>query len=1713
MSRPRTPTYESRRRKDLRSELLERTRLWLPEWRPRQGAADFATAIVEIAARIEAEVTQRLDKVPEKSFRGFLHWLGVRGEPGRAARLPVVFAMAAGSEPVDADRLVQLQAAGPQEPITFETEQPLRILPAKLVSLVAADPANDRFYLPPDGLFSLEKTPTVPNEWTVKASAEPNATQLQLEPPLGLEPGVTLVTPDGQHYRVTAIEAGIVTIDPPLGTMASAPGVSAPAGAGLAGGARVTRLSSFSTFGDRTRNRQAHALYIGSENALNIEIPAIIEITGGAAIPSDSIWSYWGKPSADEPAEWRRFEETIADNGDLFLVKPAGAIETTNVDGHSSRWIRATLPAGRLSSPHHVSDLRLLINCPLEKGTDRWSPRIRALYDTHERASEKEKLKAEGIANTAPLVLDVPFYPLGREPRLFDSFYLGSEEVFSKKSARVSLHFIVDDGFSSPLAAVAFGPTDHLIVGVGSDRKLHRMWQSERADRAGGTRLVSFKEAVQPPSDSTRPISLTDKLRPGAAFFERAAHVTVAADNIVWRFTQGSADDKGRWEAMRGSQPNPIEPKNPTDTVLVVSGLTDTDVSDVDGVPARLLVYALGDGDLFRRDATVAGDWSRIKVQTTRMVDGNPETVDAKLSRIVPVVHPHLAAGNLDQRDGLLGVTTDGRLIGLEGLTIPVKWSDVVLDTTVYPLLIKETDRLMCVARRANGDLIALDSKVPTKERVAKEELVGHAFSFVAPRARGANRDVAIVLVSQRGGSHYPTLWSAFDDQSPLVGEARADLSEGPVAIGKYLLFPGENGDAHLTSVVLQGPSTSANLTDAAIFSAGPDLSAETSLIVDLTPTSDVKEIHAVKQVLSLPDGTRALELDAPITPSFGKLQIDLHRALHASRGAMFPKDESIDLELDVSDPNATPGTLKVNDLLYVKWGNHARIATIANPNGKTITLKEPLWPRARNVEYQAIERIAPLAVVILPCVDISGVADKATLQKAMLYFPNLDPSMQIPRHVLSDRLLLSAPWRAKPMSSTVFFVVGPFEPWDSFAAARPNNPELSWEYWDGTGWWQVTGIEDGTGNLVRSGHVTFCVPENLEATDVVGHSNHWIRARLIGGDYGQQSVTTNVIEDANNKVVGYTVERSIDKIHAPYVLTLDVAYEVCCPIPPDFILAEDNGAFRDQTTAGKVADAVVEYFVPLAHALGQLTTPSSDSGRREETRPSTPDCVDCATGKPAPSDGAATSDQSHTPVSSGRALYLGFDTELSGGPIRILFLVDREGDQDSAFPLQVEALVAGRFKPIVARDETRGLNESGVIELTLAESPQRTHLFGQTRYWLRLQPRADAEAWSPSIRGAYLNGVWATATETQSLEFLGSSDGSPDQHVALTRPPVLADSLVLRVREPLGDEDIAELNRTKADTVLEKPLSGRPGPWVLWKEVVDPADRGRNERVYAFDNAKGEITFGDGLHGMIPPADRDAIVAVEYKRGVGAAANEITARSEITLVTPLAGVESVVAVDGAAGGSDPQDDALTVAFAPANLNTRDRALSLHDFEVLTLQSSRDIAQARALSTRDGVRLIVVMRGRNPRPTKAQERELRRHLVERASPGAADTLDIIAPDPVPLHVDLRLQVDALEHVGSVAKEAVRQIQAMLDPAEGGHDRSGWRLGDLPSDTDIAAVLVGIAHLESIEDIRLTTVNADGQLEDLTRRLRPAELVQLVPDGVRIEFSAATLEVA
>ncbi|HSK62780.1 MAG TPA: hypothetical protein VK893_03030, partial [Pyrinomonadaceae bacterium] len=752
---------------------------------------------------------------------------------------------------------------------------------------------------------------------------------------------------------------------------------------------------------------------------------------------------------------------------------------------------------------------------------------------------------------------------------------------------------------------------------------------------------------------------------------------------------------------------------------------------------------------------------------------------------------------------------------------------------------------------------------------------------------------------------------------------------------------------------------------------------------------------------------------------------------------------------------------------------------------------------------------------------NASGNWDASVLDTVSLLFaPPANPPAQRGAAFQTDgnghpeRVALQQAWNTPPPkvgNDVEFLVDAAVGAWVTQLGDTSSNPELSWEYWNGTGWSKLNPVTDATLHLKRTGRVKFAVPDDLRSGDWAGKTNFWIRARLIGGDYGKEKVTVTT-NDLGGGKTEQVVTRSLEGIRPPSVLRLQLAYAICKDMLPMFVLAQDSGTIRDQSDANRTLGAIVEAFIPLALTLERLSKNVVVADTPEECPPDC-GCAGQHSAQPQAQSGAAAT--TSTGASRGRSLFIGLAATPSEAPVNVLLLVEER--KHTAFaPVKVEALIANSFQPVVVDDTTRALGESGLLSMSFPVSPTPSELFGKTLTWLRLVPKQNAaEQWMPALRGAYLNAAWASATETLTRELIGSSDGAPNLRFRLARPPVLRDTLELRVKEPLGEEEREALLKQDPHKVVSDP--NLPGDWVLWTQVVDPNDEPADARVYALDEANGEIRFGDGTHGRIPPIGRDAIVAFSYSRTETGDSgtetvpgNTIGPRTTLNLVSPVETVEAVTSADQAAGGAPAELDERVLRFGFARLRHRNRAVTVRDIEDLALQSSPDIVQARAVVRRGSLRLVIVMRGDDPQPAAAQVRELRRFLLE-AAPAALSTpgaLQIEGPKVRQLRIDLSLRIESLDHAGAIGEFVEQRLKSLFDTATGGIDNDGWPLGLNPTEDDIAFALIDAPNLESIGDVKLRESVAEGDVRPWPGTVKATEIVMLAEDPVRIEFKTA-----
>ncbi|MFP2925252.1 putative baseplate assembly protein [Pyxidicoccus sp. 3LG] len=625
--------------------------------------------------------------------------------------------------------------------------------------------------------------------------------------------------------------------------------------------------------------------------------------------------------------------------------------------------------------------------------------------------------------------------------------------------------------------------------------------------------------------------------------------------------------------------------------------------------------------------------------------------------------------------------------------------------------------------------------------------------------------------------------------------------------------------------------------------------------------------------------------------------------------------------------------------------------------------------------------------------------------------------------------------------------------------ALRPtDDPKLAWEVWTGQDWLEVGRsdkahdvlsappafqFKDGTQAFTRSGTIQFVLPQTMGALTLRGTTSHWIRARLVSGNYGK-GIT--LLTDTDNTVKGL----SDDGYRPPILESLKLEYTYAPQQAPLALVTLNDFAFADRAAQNPTG------FAPFH--------------RSEKAEP---------------------------------ALYLGFAQPFDN--VSITLFVDVApplpvalllSDGSRGAPPKVVWEYSGRsgWLPLGAEDQTRAFSQSGLVRFIGPTdfSPRRE--LGQERCWLRARLVQGGFTVIASVRRILTNTTWALHATTIRDELLGSSTGEAEQDFVLSQAPVLGGQRieVLEPGVPFADERAAIEELEGSDAVAAVlDANGQPrGAWVRWHAVTDFYGSGARDRHYTFDSLTGRVRFGDGQQGMIPPKGTRNVRASSYRTGGGARGNR-PANNVSQLKTALPYVDRVINPLGSTGGADREGLEQFKERGPRILRHGYKAVTAEDFEDLARESSTAVARVKVLTPRfdpleqagpdtsetvseaGQVFLLLVAQGTARRPAAGLGllQDVERYL--RARCASAVRLTLAGPDWVEVSADVRVAPKSREGLDELRAAVSAAIERFLHPLTGGTDGRGWAFGRLPHESDLYPRVSAVDGVDHIRKLVLT----------------------------------------
>ncbi len=599
------------------------------------------------------------------------------------------------------------------------------------------------------------------------------------------------------------------------------------------------------------------------------------------------------------------------------------------------------------------------------------------------------------------------------------------------------------------------------------------------------------------------------------------------------------------------------------------------------------------------------------------------------------------------------------------------------------------------------------------------------------------------------------------------------------------------------------------------------------------------------------------------------------------------------------------------------------------------------------------------------------------------------------------------------------------------FADLEPSDvqiEEVVWEYWNGKGWAKLKVEEGGNqfftlvDNRKVNKKLVFTCPDDIQSTMVGSGDGHFIRARI--------SKLENPFETFSNYI-------------SPYIHTVTASYKY----PDEGHVCRE--VFVKSNLDEKIVDVVNNGEVKiLEHILCEHP-----------------------------------------------AMYICLKNPLLEGTVR-LFINIEEGIHRYNPAVKWEysaddAMGGFKWRHMEVMDLTEDFSHSETVTLIGKKDFKKISLFGREGYFIRIvniDDRYSGEVDSrPVIKDIKFNAVRISQRETHVPEYFSISRNEENKLCRLTRTN--ATNIVVWV------DEIGKVNINEQEIFLNSPpdvaqaeydeLGNLEKLWVRWHPVSSLICAGMQDRVYEVDYSKGEVRFGDGKNGKIPPDQPSDGIKIEYSICNGSEGN--VGPHEIKgFVSNLDNINSVDNLSPIMGGVDMETIDRAASRTFSHVSGGNRLVSLSDFENSICFNDRNIYKVRCLSHVDenskpkiGITSIAVLpvdymqgyekfQGIKKRiwdfiDEKAPMTLSRSSKVRVFEVGYAETC-----------VGLDVVIDDFNSYQGVYKEIRNRLKRFLDPVDGNFSREGWNIGEFPRKELIYNYIKVVKHIKWIKKINIFT---------------------------------------
>ena len=381
-------------------------------------------------------------------------------------------------------------------------------------------------------------------------------------------------------------------------------------------------------------------------------------------------------------------------------------------------------------------------------------------------------------------------------------------------------------------------------------------------------------------------------------------------------------------------------------------------------------------------------------------------------------------------------------------------------------------------------------------------------------------------------------------------------------------------------------------------------------------------------------------------------------------------------------------------------------------------------------------------------------------------------------------------------------------------------------------------------------------------------------------------------------------------------------------------------------------------------------------------------------------------------------------------------------------------------------QDDTNLLTQNGRISFNIPSDivPRMLPSFLEDEYnlfWIRFRVVKSEYEIPPRIDTIRLNTVSATQGQTVEDELLSRNDetfktisfdktissGLPYQVFQAQNYPIIAGTQIVTVKEPNGTSNV-------------------------WEERDDFDASSPEDNHYLLQPTEGEIVFGDGVNGRIPPKGSE--IRLTYRFGGGEIGN-IPADS---IWKPIQIDSKTIDVENerpASGGTEAESVEEAQSRVRKELKTPYRAVTAEDYASIA-KSTPGLRVARAYavaSPEENLVTVTVMPYstlERPTPSQGFLDAICQHLDKHRL--ITTNLRVVPPGYVQVSVDAEVRIKPQYKPAAMQENIGTALTNFLNPLSGGPDGSGWPFGRTVYQSEIYAVIEAVDGVDCVTRLAL-----------------------------------------